>query len=337
MKNVIQKTLKDSVAMRWMALIMVSGLTFSTYWFQDFYSGIKGLMESELGFTSEEFGRVIALTTIANLFGMIIIGGIIIDKWGIRLAGFLFGSLATLGAGISAAAAAGFFGESHSTVLTMMIVGRIMFGSGLEVIAVVATTAVVKWFKGYELALAMAINMGFGRLGSAMGIALSIDIGGGQVSPAFNFAATLVGISLLLFFVYSVFDLKLDKETKQEREDNKGEDFKLNDLVKLMTNRSFLLIALLCVAFYSAVFPFIQYAPDLLVNKFGFSYKLPAGEGVFELFGNASLGSTVIYVALFVFGLSFSMIPNKMKTTGKKVTSFVIILAIFIVFIGGLW
>lgn len=337
MTNTVQKTLKDSVAMRWFALILVSAFTFATYWFQDFFGGLKEMMETQLGFSSEEFGRVIALTTIANLFGMIIVGGIIIDKWGIKVAGIVFGALATLGAGVSALASGGFFGENHSTVLTMMIVGRIMFGSGLEVIAVVATNAVVKWFKGYELALAMAINMGFGRLGSAMGIALSVDIGMGTVTPAFNFAATLVGIALLLFFVYTVFDIKLDKQVDAQTVKEKSEDFKMNDLVKLLTNKSFLYIALLCVAFYSAVFPFIQYAPDLLVNKFGFSYTLPEGKGVLMLFGSSALGSTAIYIALFFFGLGFSMVPNKMKTMTAKISSFVVILILFAVFIGGLW
>ena len=337
MTTTVEKTLKDSVAMRWVALILVSAFTFATYWFQDFYGGLKIMMESELGFTSEEFGRVIALTTIANLFGMIIIGGIVIDKWGIKIAGIAFGALAAVGAGVSAAAAVGYFGEDHSTVLNMMIVGRIMFGSGLEVIAVVATNAVVKWFKGYELALAMAINMGFGRLGSAMGIALSVDIGMGSIGPAFSFAATLVALALLLFFVYSVFDTKLDRQTKAQRESEKGDEFKLQDLVKLITNKSFLYIALLCVAFYSAVFPFIQYAPDLLINKFGFTYNLPEGEGVLLLFGSSALGSTGIYLLLFIFGLGFSMIPNKMKTTGTKVISFLVILGLFVLFIGGLW
>jgi len=332
----IQKTLRDKPAMRWAMLILVSMLMFSTYWFQDFFSGLKGLMESEMGFTSEEFGRMIGLTTIANVFGMIIVGGVMLDKWGIRIAGIVFGGLATLGATITALASYGFFGESHSTQLTMMIIGRVMFGSGLEVVCVVATRTIVKWFKGYELALAMAINMGFGRLGSAMGIALSIDIGGGSVPPAVAFAATLIGLTLIIFLVYTVFDIKLDRqmgEVKRTAED----DFKFDDLVKLVTNKSFLFIALLCVSFYAAVFPFIQYAPDLMVNKFGFSYDLPESANYFSLFGSVSLGNTLIFIGLFIFGIGFSMVPAQMKTTGAKLITILIILALFIAFIGSLW
>ncbi|MDD4107569.1 MAG: MFS transporter [Prolixibacteraceae bacterium] len=333
--NKIQKTLRDSAALRWLMLILVSGLMFSTYWYQDFFSGLKGLMESQLNFTSEEFGRLIGSTTIANMFGMIIIGGIILDKWGLRLAGLLFGGLAATGAAVVALGSAGFFGESHSTMLTTMIIGRIMFGSGLEVVCVVCTRAVVKWFKGHELALAMAINVGIGRLGTALGMALSADIGNGKVTPAISFAATLIGLSLILFLVYLVFDIKLDRQDRnikvESREDEDSEEFKFSDLIKLITNSSFLYIALLCVSFYAAVFPFIMYAPDLLVNKFGFTYNLPPGEGNFILFGSSNFGNTMVYIGLFVFGLAFSLIPANRKTSEGKMLSYVIILTIFIV------
>jgi MFS family permease len=336
----IKKTLRDSAPMRWLMLVMISMLIFSTYWFQDFFGGLKGLMETELGFTSEEFGRLIGLTTIANLFGMIIVGGIILDKWGVRLAGLLFGALATLGAAITALAAHGVFGDSHKTQLAMMIVGRVLFGSGLEVTCVVATRTVVKWFKGYELALAMAINMGFGRLGSAMGLSLSIDIGGNSVPPAVAFAATLIGITLIIFLIYTIFDYSLDKQDKAaiaEGDHGPEEEFKFSDLIALAKNRSFMYIALLCVAFYSAVFPFIQYAPDLLVNKFGFSYSLPVNSEYFALFGSQSMGNVAIYLGLFIFGLSFSMIPSRIKNRGGKVAAMLIIGALFVLFIRGLW
>jgi MFS family permease len=330
-----QKTLRDSAVLRWLMLILVSGLMFSTYWYQDFFSGLKGLMESQLDFTSEEFGRLIGSTTIANMFGMIIIGGIILDKWGLRLAGLLFGGLATAGAAIVALGSAGFFGEDHSTMLTSMIIGRIMFGSGLEVVCVVCTRAIVKWFKGHELALAMAVNVGFGRLGSALGMALSIDIGGGQVTPAISFAATLIGLSLILFLVYMVFDIRLDRQDRKpgvdSREAEESEEFKFSDLLKLLSNSSFLYIALLCVSFYAAVFPFISYAPDLLVNKFGFTYNLPEGEGNFILFGSSNLGNTMVYIGLFIFGLAFSLIPARRKTIPGKLFTCLIILAIFFI------
>jgi MFS family permease len=336
-----RKTMRDSVPMRWLMLVLISMLMLATYWFQDFFGGLKGLMESEMGFSSEEFGRLIGLTTIANIFGMIIVGGVFLDKWGIRRAGLLFGSLAAVGATITALAAHGVFGDSHRTQLTMMIVGRVLFGSGLEVVCVVSTRTVVKWFKGKELALAMAINVGFGRLGSAMGLALSIDIGKGSVAPAVAFAATLIGLSLIAFLVYMVFDYSLDKQDKAIKADSGTvvveDEFKFSDLVALLHNRSFMFIALLCVSFYSAVFPFIQYAPDLLVNKFGFTYDLPISASYFSLFGSQSIGNVAIYLGLFLFGLGFSMIPSKFKNMGGKIASLAVIGLLFILFIRGLW
>jgi MFS family permease len=349
--NKSTKTLKDSAAIRWLVLILISGLMFSTYWFQDFFSPLRDLMESDLGINSEEFGRIIGLTTIANMFGMIIIGGIILDKWGIRLAGLAFGGLAALGGVITALASVGYFGEDKSSILTGLIIGRIFFGSGLEVVCVVVTRTIVKWFKGHELALAMAINMGFGRLGSALAIAISLDIAGVKVSPAVVFAASLIGLSLILFVIYLFFDIKLDKQQKVIREEDlrhhestsmaggigkkaevADEDFRFSDLVKLATNKSFIYIALLCVAFYSAVFPFIQYAPDLLVNKFGFSYVLPESATVVA-FGSEAIGSAIVYIIIFIFALSVTLIPNNLKSKNAKRLSLAVIIGIFAVMV----
>ncbi len=333
----IQKSLKDNAGMRWLALILVSGLTFSTYWFQDFLGGLKTIMVSDMAlFTSEEFGRIIGLTTIANMFGMIIIGGMILDKWGLRIAGLIFGGLAVLGGAITSLASSGFFGEDHSTMLTMMIIGRVFFGVGLEVTCVVATRTAVKWFLGYELALAMAINMGFGRLGSAMGIAVSPDLVSTSASPAISFAGTLLGVALLLFVIYIFFDIKLDKQIKSNKEINpeeeEEEEFKFSDLFKLLRNPSFVYIALLCVAFYAAVFPFIQYASDLLVNKFGFTNQMPEGAGVVKLFGSTALGTSSIYIGLFFFALGFTLIPARFKKS-MRTPVLVVILLLFGLFI----
>jgi MFS family permease len=320
--------------MRWTILIIISTLLFATYWFQDFYSGLKGLLETQLGFTSEEYGRMIGFTTIVNLFGMIILGGMVLDKWGVKIAGTIFGVIAVAGGLLSALGSYGVFGDSHAAKLTMMIIGRVLFGSGFEVMCVIVTRTVVKWFKGYELALAMSINMGIGRLGSAMGIALSIDIGRGSVTPAIAFAATLIGIAFISFLVYLIFDRKLDKERGRKTLDEAdNEEFKIADIKKLVTNRSFVFITLLCVAFYSAVFPFIQYAPDLLVNKFGFSYQLPAMGDYFELFGSRSVGNATIFLGLFGFGVSFSMVPQRISELKGKIAAITGLAVVFVLFI----
>jgi len=328
----IKKTLKDSAAVRWLVLILISGLTFGTYWFQDFFSGIKPLMITEMGITSSDFGTLIQWTTWANVFGMIIVGGIILDNWGIRRTGILFGALAVLGAALTALGAAGTFSDDVDSQMWTMMIGRLLFGSGLEVVCVIAMRTIVKWFKGYELALAMAINMGFGRLGSTLGQALSIDIGNGVVSPAVNFAATLIGLGLLMFLIYIMFDVKLDRQTKGTESDEADESFRFSDLVKLITNKSFILIALLCVTFYSAVFPFMQYAPDLLIHKFKFTYDLPDSASI-VLFGSAALGNASVYIGLFIFALAVTLVPARIKSRQGKTLALIIVLALFVLFI----
>ncbi|MBK3517743.1 MFS transporter [Carboxylicivirga marina] len=337
MTEKIQKTLRDSAAMRWGALILLSALTFSTYWFQDFFGGVKDLLLDEYGFTSENFGRIISLTTFANLFGMIMLGGILMDKWGVRIAGLLFGGLSAAGGLVVYLASIGTFGDEPNTVLWSMIVGRMMFGSGLEVVCVVATRTIVKWFKGYELALAMAINMGFGRLGSAMGIAVSPDIASGHFSTAVGFAASLLGIALIMFVVYIFFDVKLDKQNKEAAEEgSEDEEFKIADLLKLLKNSTFIYITLLCVAFYAAVFPFIQYAADLLVNKFGFTSALPEGANI-VVNGSPALGNSLVFVGLFLFAIAFSTIPPRLKTNSQAFIARIAIAGLFALYIGSMW
>jgi len=332
------KTIKDTVLTRWLVLVLVSGLTFATYWAQDFMGGIKDLLTSQFGFTDENFGRIIGMTTLANMFGMIIVGGIILDKWGIRLAGLLFGGLAAIGALIVWLASIDVFGDDVTTKLWMMCVGRMMFGSGLEVVCVVATRTTVKWFKGYELALAMAINVGFGRLGSAMGIAVSPDIAvgaGSTVSTSIGFAASLLFLAMLMFVVYLFFDIKLDKQQKvvKTKETSDDEEFKISDLLKLVKDSSFIYITLLCVAFYAAVFPCIQYAPDLLVNKFGFTSVLPESAAII-VGGSATLGNALVYIVLFVLAICFSVVPSNLKSkTVRLVFRCVIVVAL----VGFVW
>ena len=327
------KTLRYSILMIWFALVILSGLTFATYWFQDFMGGIKELLSLEYGFDSEQYGRVIGFTTIANMVGMIIVGGIILDKWGIRLAGLLFGGLAVLGALMVYLGSTGVFGSGTGVKIWTMGLGRMIFGSGLEVVCVVATRTIVKWFKGYEIALAMAINVGFGRLGSAMGIAVSPDIAAlGNVSTTIGFAASLLGIALIMFVIYIFFDIKLDKQTAMSVQESDEEKFRVSDLLKLVKNPAFIYITLLCVVFYAAVFPFIQYASDLLVHKFGFTSQLP-DDAVVTIAGSAAIGNAMVFVGLFIFAICFSTIPPRLKTPCAQLIGRFIILILFVGYI----
>ncbi|MCK5737599.1 MFS transporter [bacterium] len=319
MTESIKKSLRDHSIMRWFVLILISGLTFGTYWFQDFFSGLKPLMEATMGLSSTDFGKIISSTTWANMVGMIILGGIFLDKFGIRLSGIVFGTLATIGAAVTALAASGAFGKSQESIMISMMVGRILFGIGLETVCVIISRTVVKWFKGYELALAMGINVAFGRFGTAFGTAFSPDIARayGSIPPAINFAATLVGLGVLFFLVYLIFDIKVDKQLAVSKVASDEEKFQISDLFKLVTDRSFIFITLLCVAFYSAVFPFIQYAPDLLVNKFGFTAALPDltnasfWEKLTAWFHNGAKVTSLIPLGTIIFTPIFGSIVDK--------------------------
>jgi len=276
METAGQQTMKDSKLMRWSMLVMISVLFFATYWFQDVFSPLKDLMEQDLGVDSGSFGVVVSATTWANCLGMILIGGFILDRWGIRLSAFLFGLLVTAGGALTCLGASDVLTQDTSEKILIMAAGRIVFGIGLEITCVIVSRVVVKWFKGHELALAMAINVGFGRLGSFFAVSFGLDISNNQVVPALGFAASLIGAAFILLLIYLVFDKRLDKQVQVDL-DEEEEKFSLGDFFKLIKNPTFLWIASLCVVYYSAVFPFIgAYGPSVLHHNFGFSMALPA-------------------------------------------------------------
>lgn len=332
-----KKRFNDSGPIRWLALILLSGLLFATYWFNDCLGPLKGLMETELGFSPDEFGRIVASVAWANMALMIIIGGIALDRWGTRKTGLIFGVIATVGAFIMALAAKGAFGAEKNAMLLWMIVGRVLFGMGLETICVMSNRTIVKWFKGYELALAMAINVAIGRLGSAGCNFFGIEVAGGSVFTGLTFAATLVGIALVMFVLYLFFDVKFERREKElgRTGDAFEEDkFKIQDLKDLMTNPSFLYITFLCVSFYAAVFPFIQYAPDLLINKFGFTSAMPDltnatfWEKVYAFFHNGPKVTSLIPLGTILFTPVFGRLVDKKG----KAASFMILGSALLIF-----
>jgi len=277
-------------------------------------------METELGFSPSQFGKIVASVAWANMALMIIIGGIALDRWGTRKTGIIFGGIATVGAFIMAFAAKGAFGTDKQSMLIWMIVGRVLFGMGLETICVMSNRTIVKWFKGYELALAMSINVAIGRLGTAGCNFFGIEVAGGSVYSGLTFAASLIGVAMIMFLLYLVFDIKFEKREKElghsgdAFEDDK---FKLQDIKDLMTNPAFLYIAFLCVSFYAAVFPFIQYAPDLLINKFGFTSAMPdltnatLWEKVYAFFHNGPKVTSLIPLGTILFTPVFGKLVDK--------------------------
>jgi nitrate/nitrite transporter NarK len=159
----------------------------------------------------------------------------------------------------------------YSPELKMMLVGRFFYGLGAETSIVVVSKVLVKWFKGKDLALAFGLKVGFGRLGTFLALRVSPTLAqeGTHLTTAVWFAAILVCIGLLAFMIYMLIDLKVDRQVQTSEERKPREKFVIGDLLGLFKNRAYLYILLLCVTFYSAVFPFVAFAPDFFFHKFG--------------------------------------------------------------------
>lgn len=367
--NAMKRAMNESPTLRWTMLVLVSLAMFANYYFYDALSPLKEALQTRLGWSSTNYGFFMSAYSIPNVFfAMAVIGGIILDRLGIRITGFVFIVFMVLGSALTAYGASDLFLNggpgfelmdsvfpAYPVSLKMMALGFLLFGLGAETSIVVFTKAIVKWFKGKELALALGLNLAFGRLGmaAALWISPSIEQNASPWSLAIWFGTMLLLIGLITFIIYMFYDIKLDRQIKFELKLDETEKFKLADLGKLLTNRSFIFITLLCVTFYSAVFPFVKYAPDLLVNKFGMDAELagritsilPFGTILFTpLFGtytdnkgkSASLmiwGSILLiivhlmfaltsitpYVPMFFLGVAFSLIPAAMWPSVAKI------------------
>lgn len=357
-------------------MLLVSFTMATNYYFYDALSPLKFLMERELGFSSTDYGFFTAAYSIPNVFLlMAVVGGVILDKIGIRITGFAFIFIQMIGAALTAYGASPYFNQGgiaydfmnsfltgYSPALKMTSLGFFLFGLGAETSIVVISKVIVKWFKGKEIALALGLNIAIARLGmgAAMVVSPRLIIDSTSTLPIWYnwtapiwFGALLLGIGLLAFLVYMIWDIKFDREVKMRDEADPTEEFHISDLGKLLTNRSFIIISMLCVLFYSAVFPFMKYAPDLMINKYGvepalagtIASILPFGTLVFTpIFAyicdykgkSASLmvyGSLLLvlvhlmfaftnitpFIPMFILGVAFSLVPAAMWPALAKI------------------
>ena len=360
----IKKRISESPLMRWLILVLVGFVLSVNYYFYDAFSTLKDLLMSEFGFTNTDYGLFISFYSIPNTFLlMAVIGGVLLDKLGIRRTGFFFIFFMAFGAMITAYGASdyyssGGFGYSmlnsifpnYSPELKMMLIGRFFYGLGAETSIVVVSRILVKWFRGKDLALAFGLKVGFGRLGTFAALQLSPRLAeSAQLSSAIWFAAVLVLAGLLAFLVYIMLDIRFDKEVQEKEVEEKKDGFKVSDIGKILSNPAYLYIALLCVTFYSAVFPFLAYAPDLFLNKFGMTAiqsgqitsLLPLGTLFFtplfgfliDRYGKAAtamiFGSSILlvlhlnfaftdlppHIPMILLGIAFSLVPAAMWPT----------------------
>lgn len=286
MTNALQTSLRHSKTARWLALALVSLTLLAGYFFADVMSPLKTMIieNQQLGWDNNAYGLYTGAYSWFNVFFvMLIIGGIILDKAGIRLTGTAFSVVMIVGAWFNYYALSdtflnggpGFdflnsFWPQYNPSLKLASLGFALFGVGIEILGVTGSRIVVKWFKGKEMAFAMALQVSCGRLGMLWVMLHAPRLAGPEhiIARPIAFGVLLLIIGLLSYLAYSVMDFKLDQQETVDLSEEE-EEFHLVDVGKLLFNRSFIYISMLCVLFYSAVFPFMKYAADLMVHKFG--------------------------------------------------------------------
>ena len=274
--------LNDKAWARWAALILIASMMFFAYMFVDVMSPLKSLIEAQRGWTSSTFGTYAASEYILCVCGFLIVAGVILDKMGTRFTGILSASLMVIGATTKLVGISDWFQETAfaswlgtwwtdlPSSAKMAALGFMIFGCGCEMAGTTVSKAIAKWFKGKEMALAMGLEMAIARLGvfavmwTAPFITNSIS---NTVTAPVAFCTTLLLIGLINFIVFSLMDKKFDKQliAAGELTEEGGEDeFKVSDLKQIFGSKMFWIVALLCVLYYSAIFPFPRYAPNFL-------------------------------------------------------------------------
>ena len=363
MTEKVIKLMKDSTVLRWTALILLSLMMFFAYMFVDVLSPLKSLLETSHGWSSVTYGTFSGSEYFLNVFVFFLIfAGIILDKMGIRFTAILSGIVMVVGASIKyyaisdafiGTALANWLGSwwtAFPATAKLASLGFMIFGCGVEMAGITVSKAIVKWFNGKELALAMGIEMAIARLGVFAIFRMSPRIAErfDSVSTPVLFCLILLLVGLISFIVYSLMDKKLDKQIGEsgiEPED----PFKISDIGKLFTSRTFLIVAGLCVLYYSAIFPFQKFAANMLESRLQITSTAASdifswfpigamiltpllgafldnkGKGatmliigailmccchlVFALVPAEAFSKPIAYSAIIVLGVSFSLVP----------------------------
>lgn len=276
MVEALKTSLRQSKAARWTSLLIVSFTMLCGYYVADVMAPLKPMIEQQLHWSSAQYGFFTGAYAWFNVFlGMLVIGGIILDKKGARFAGTLSCVLMVVGSAVKwwavhthVLGGTSFLGI-NGQVLTASL-GYATFGMGIELCGITATKIIARWFKGYEIALAMGLQVGTARIGTAMAMGLSAPIATHfkSVSAPIMVGTILLAVGLVAYIFYCSMDKKLDASEGVDTSSSDEEAFRLSDIGEILRIRGFWYIAILCGLFYSAVFPFLKYAPDLMVQKF---------------------------------------------------------------------
>lgn len=358
--------MRDSAILRWGALILIALTMFFAYMFVDVLSPLQTMLQTQLNWEPDVYGVFASSEYFLNVFVFFLIfAGIILDKMGVRFTAILSGVVMVVGGAIKLYAISPYFSEgsalydllnsfwvSFPPTAKLASAGFAVFGCGVEMAGITVSKAIVKWFKGRELALAMGIEMAIARLGVFAVFQLSpylATLGGGEnvVRPV-AVCCGLLCIGLLTFIIYSLMDKKLDNQLGAQESDEVEEPFKISDIGILFTSKTFLLIAFLCVLYYSAIFPFQKFATNMLENRLGMPTEdasslfslFPIGAMILTPILGAFLdrkgkGATMLIlggVLVFICHSVFAIYPLQPNDMGSKVIAYAAIILLGISF-----
>ena len=278
----IKKTISDNKWACWLALACLVVPMFASYFFDDMFSSLSPIFEHpenmELGWNEADYGLYSSGYSFLCILGGLIIGGILLDKYGVRKMGSVFVGMMVGGAAlVTYAISAGF---TPKTSLTVAYIGYMLFGLGSEIAGVAVTRSIAKWYKGRNMALAMGLQLAIARLGTALAILVGPILVNYQAGKYYHLSDTikpaLVGMAILaigviLWGIFVAMDYRFDKKAGTTDRVNTAEEdkFKFSDIWKILSNPRFMMIAILCVTFYCCVIRFKKFGVSILITLFG--------------------------------------------------------------------
>ncbi|MBM6864825.1 MFS transporter [Bacteroides caecigallinarum] len=370
MTQQVKKKLNDSWGMRWGALAIVAFTMMAAYYVNDVVAPLKSMLEAlpaenGLGWTSSDFGIYTGAYSFLNVFCLMLIwGGLILDRFGIRFTGKLATILMVAGTWLEYYAMTSMVGTTdmilgYKADVFIASAGYSVFGVGAEVAGITVTKMIAKWFRGKEMATAMGVQVALARVGSQAAYAVAIPVARSfeLTTPVLIGLVCLVG-GMIAFFSFSVLDKKLDTQMEEIKDESSDDEkFSFKDVATILSNPGFWLIALLCVLFYSCVFPFQKFASELMITKYGIDENVagffaglpalgaliltPVFGGMVDkrgkaasimMFGAAMLifvhfvyalpfitGSYVAIAMMIILGIAFSLVPSAMWPSVAKI------------------
>ncbi len=376
MTQTIRKNLNDYGWARWTAMVLIALMMLFAHMFVDVISPIKELIQVQRGWTSDIFGTYAGSEYLLNVWGFLILAGIILDKMGLRFTGLASAITMIVGAAIKFYAVSdAFIGTGLESWLNswwtdfpasakLASFGFMIFGCGCEMAGITASKAMAKWFEGKEMALAMGLEMALTRVSVFLIFTISPRLAGiGGADPSVvrpvAFSLALLCIGLLFYSIFCIMDKKLDQQTGVAENTDPEDEFKFSDIGKIFSSKLFWIVAMLCVLYYSAIFPFQKFAANMLQSNLGLDATTAAdifrwfpigaacvtpflgwyldkkGKGatmlilgallmiichsVFALVLPAVPSKVIAYAAIILLGVSFSLVPAALWPSIPKI------------------